>query len=96
MVGKKTYALPESSVMNGGEGPNSYAQNSAYQVFLIIQAYIFTYLLGVPYCGLTVFVEETTTYMNSVGIDIGILDNNHSEILVTMDQVTLEGVTFLW
>nr|POE51928.1 putative s-adenosylmethionine-dependent methyltransferase at5g38100 [Quercus suber] len=24
--------LPESSVMNGGEGPNSYAQDSDYQV----------------------------------------------------------------
>ena len=36
MEGEKTYALPESSVMKGGEGPNSYAQNSTYQVFLII------------------------------------------------------------
>ena len=69
--------LPESSVMNGGEGPNSYAQDSAYQIFFVIQAYIFTYLLGVPHFHLTAFVEETTTYMNSVGIDIGILDNNH-------------------
>ena len=77
--------LPESSVMNGGEGPNSYAQDSAYQIFFVIQAYIFTYLLGVPHFHLTAFVEETTTYMNSVGIDIGILDNNHSEISVRMD-----------
>lgn len=36
MEGEKTYALPESFVMNEGEGPNSYAKNSTYQVFLII------------------------------------------------------------
>ena len=45
MEDKKTYALLESYAMNGGKGPYSYAQNSIYQVFFNIQAYILIYFL---------------------------------------------------
>ena len=42
---KRTNASPESYAMNGGKGPYSYAQNSIYQVFFNIQAYILIYFL---------------------------------------------------
>ena len=41
---ERTYVLPESEsyTMNGGEGSNSYAQNSTYQIYFLIY---FSYLV---------------------------------------------------